>query len=80
MEIQVPIGELKVHCYQILDNAQKEEQTLIITKRGTPIAEIHPYSPKGKKHSLFGMLQGKAKINGDLLKPMDIAWEAESDL
>ena len=38
----IPIGELKVHCYHILDRAQKENQKLFITKRGSLITEIIP--------------------------------------
>jgi prevent-host-death family protein len=79
METIVPIGELKVHCYKILEQARKDNKKLIITKRGNPIAEIIPTPIKPEKRSLLGSLQDKAKINGDLLEPIDVRWEAEDE-
>jgi prevent-host-death family protein len=78
METHIPIGELKTHCYQILDRVQKEKQNLVITKRGTPIAKLVSLQPHSPKQSLLGILQSKAKISGDLLAPLDEQWEAEN--
>ena len=79
MEVHIPIGKLKTHCYQIFDQAQKDNQKLIITKRGTPIVEIIPIGTQVIKKSLLGMLSNKAKINGDILAPLETKWEAEND-
>lgn len=78
MQTQIPIGELKTHCYQILEQIQRDNQKLVITKRGTPIAEVTSLQPNAPKKSLIGMLQSKAKINGDLLAPLNEQWEAEN--
>ena len=79
MDTIIPIGELKVHCYQILDQACKDNKKLTITKRGTTIAEIIPTRTKPEKKSLFGLMKDKARINGDLLEPLDVKWEAENE-
>lgn len=79
MEIQVPIGKLKTHCYQILDQAQKSNNKLIITKRGNPIAEIIPTHSKAVKKSFIGALQDKAKINGDIMESLNVKWDAENE-
>lgn len=79
MEIHIPIGELKTHCYQILNDAQKDNQKLIITKRGTSIAEIIPINTNHHKKSLFGILQSKAKINTDILEPINEKWDVTND-
>ena len=79
MKTHIPIGELKTHCYQILDQAQKDNQKIIITKRNTPIVEIIPIGTQVIKKSLFGMMRNKAKINGDILAPIENKWDAEND-
>ncbi len=79
MYIEVPIGQLKIHCYKILEEAQKSNNKLIITKRGKPIAEIIPEYTGAVKKSFFGALQSKAKINGDIMMPLNIDWDAESE-
>ena len=79
MKTHIPIGELKTHCYKIFDQAQKDNQKLVITKRGTPIVEIIPIGTQVIKKSLFGMMCNKAKINGDILAPIENKWEAEND-
>jgi antitoxin (DNA-binding transcriptional repressor) of toxin-antitoxin stability system len=79
MEVQVPIGKLKTHCYQILEQAQKNNNKLIITKRGNPIAEIIPTNPKVVKKSFIGTMQDKAKINSDIMEPLNISWNAENE-
>ena len=77
METQISIGNFKTHCYSVLNQMQKSNNKLIITKSGAPIAEIIPINIKPKK-PIMGMLQGKAKIVGDIISPIDVKWDAES--
>ena len=75
----IPIGELKVDCYHILDQAQEENQKLVFTKIGSPISEIIPLGTQIIKKSVIGMMISKDKINGDILTAIETKWEAEND-
>ena len=79
MKTEVPIGELKTHCYQILDNAIQQDNKLIITKRGKAIATITPIKDKFPKRPFFGIMKDMAKINGDILSTLDAKWDVEND-
>lgn len=61
-----------MHCFQILKEARKSNNRLIITKRGKPIAEIIPEYSGVVTDLFFGALQGKAKINSDIMAPLNI--------
>ncbi len=77
MQQEIPIGEFKTHCNQILTSAQEQNQELAITRKGKIIAKIIPVTDFMPKKSLFGMLQSKAIINGDLTADLEIKWDAQ---
>ena len=78
MEINIPVGEFKTHCYKMLDDAQKNNNQLIITKRGSAIAKITPLNKETKK-SLIGILKGKAEVKGDIIESLEVKWDAASE-
>ncbi len=41
-ESQIPAAEFKAHCLQLLDGVQKSGQSLVVTKRGRPMARVTP--------------------------------------
>ena len=57
--------EFKAKCLGWLDEVAKG-RTLIVTKRGLPIAEVTPVSSAA--NSLRGSWKGIVKIKGDLVK------------
>jgi len=66
-------SEFKARCLALLDDVAKGS-TLIITKRGRPIAKVSPVSATAK--SLRGSWKGIVKINGDIVKFNEAdAWE-----
>ncbi|MFN7097216.1 MAG: type II toxin-antitoxin system Phd/YefM family antitoxin [Gammaproteobacteria bacterium] len=71
---KVTAAHFKTHCLQLMDIAHVKHESVIITKRGKPIAKLIPYDETPPK--LFGSLQGSATIKGDLIEPIDIEWEA----
>jgi prevent-host-death family protein len=60
-------GKFKAQCLAVMDEVQKKRQTVVITKRGKPVAKMVPIEPK--QDDIFGFLQGKGKIKGNLVKP-----------
>jgi len=75
MSKKIAISEFKSHCLEILKNLEKTKSSIIITKRNKPIATISPFAKK--KLSIFGMLQNKGEIKGDVVSPIEEKWEAE---
>ena len=75
MSKKVAISEFKSHCLEILNNLEKTKSSIVITKRNKPIATISPFAKQ--KTSIFGMLQKKAEIKGDIISHTNEEWEAE---
>ena len=74
--IQISAGEFKAKCLKLMDLAEQKHETIVITKRGTPIAKLVPYEEKVSH--LFGFLKGSVIIKGDIIEPLDESWDAET--
>jgi len=61
-------GVFKVHCLAVMDEVQSKRQSVLITKRGKPVAKLVP-ADKDAKDDLFGFMAGKGKIIGDIVSP-----------
>ena len=72
------ISQFKAHCLEVVAELQATGKSLLITKRDKPVVEIHPI-PLTVKEPLFGMLQDKAEIKADLIKPIGEKWDAEQE-
>jgi prevent-host-death family protein len=60
-------GSFKVHCLKVMDEVQSKRESVVITKRGKPVAKLVPV---GKEtDDIFGFLKGKGKILGDVVSP-----------
>lgn len=64
----MPAGKFKAQCLAVMDEVQKKRQSVVITKRGKPIAKLVPV--KATDDDIFGFLRGKIKIKGDIVKPV----------
>lgn len=64
---KVAAGVFKANCLAIMDEVQAKRETVVITKRGKPVAKLVPVSDE--KDDIFGFLQGKVKIVGDVVSP-----------
>ncbi len=64
---KIAAGEFKVHCLALLDEVQAKKETLVITKRGKPVAKLVPV--KKEEDDIFGFLKGKIRITGDVVSP-----------
>jgi prevent-host-death family protein len=63
---QVTATEFKGKCLALLDEVNEQRGTITITKRGRPVAMLHPVKHKPWK-SLEGILAGKLEIAGDIV-------------
>ena len=71
----VPAGEFKAKCLQLMRQVEQTHRSIIITKRGVPVAKLTPFEVETPK--LFGALQGSVTINGDIVSPIDEKWDAD---
>jgi prevent-host-death family protein len=61
-------GSFKTHCLAVMDEVQARKQTVVITKRGKPVAKLIPV---GKQtDDIFGFLAGKGKITRGVVSPI----------
>jgi antitoxin (DNA-binding transcriptional repressor) of toxin-antitoxin stability system len=60
-------GVFKANCLAVMDEVQSKRITVVITKRGKPVAKLVPINTD--KDDIFGFLAGKGKITGDIVSP-----------
>jgi len=75
MQTQVPAGEFKAHCLQLMNEVAATGQALVITKRGRPIAKLVPIE-SGEPE--FGCMKAKTRIVGDIISPIGEHWNADN--
>ena len=54
---KMPASEFKVHCLAVMDEVQAKRETVLITKRGKPVAKLVPVEKE--KDDIFGFYKGK---------------------
>jgi prevent-host-death family protein len=74
---EISAAEFKSKCLKLMDIVERERTQIIITKRGQPVAKLVPFLETPP--SIFGYMAGTATINGDILQPLDVAWNAENE-
>jgi prevent-host-death family protein len=70
---QMPAGEFKAKCLSVLDQVQRTGKTVVVTKRGRPVAQLVPLSSDDS-----GSLLGSVVYEEDLLSPIDAEWDARA--
>lgn len=73
MEPTIGAGEFKAKCLKLLDDVAQTKESLVITKRGVPVAKLVPIP---EEIDLYGALEGSVIAEGDIISPLDNEWEA----
>ena len=71
---EISAGVFKATCLQLMDEVYNKHITLVITKRGKPVAKLVPIDDS--PIDFFGCMRGSATINGDIVAPIDEQWNA----
>ncbi|MGH9742467.1 MAG: type II toxin-antitoxin system Phd/YefM family antitoxin [Candidatus Acidiferrum sp.] len=61
-------GVFKANCLAVMDEVQAKRVTVVITKRGKPVAKLVPIGDE--KDDIFGFFVGKGFITGDVVSPI----------
>ncbi len=70
------ISEFKVHALKVLNEIEKSQDTIVITKRGKPLAQVVPYRKSVMKPTP-GKLADSFVFEKDIITPLgEGLWEA----
>ena len=74
----VNISTFKATCLALLERVRRTGQPLLITRRGEPVAEVVPATPRRARAGWIGARRGSGRILGDIVAPAADArqWEA----
>jgi prevent-host-death family protein len=66
----VTAAEFKARCLALLDEVSTTRETLVITKRGKPVAQVVAVDQDARP------LRGSVRVLGDIVSPLDDRWDA----
>jgi prevent-host-death family protein len=64
---QMAAGAFKVHCLAVMNEVQSKRESVLITKRGKPVAKLVPV--ERNPDDIFNFMKGKGSIVGDVVSP-----------
>lgn len=67
---EISASEFKAKCLAIITQVDKTKTPIRVTKRGKPIVEVQPVSPRAETHEWFGSMEGKIDFLGDIVSPV----------
>ena len=72
------ISEFKATCLAVLERVRRTGASIIVTRRGEPVAEIGPPPRARAGEAWLGSMRGTAAITGDIVAPASVPgdWEA----
>jgi prevent-host-death family protein len=72
--VEIPAGEFKAKCLQLMDKVARSREPIVITKRGRPVAKLVPADAPQPRAPLFGYMAGTAEIRGDIVDAPHLEW------
>ena len=71
----IPAGRFKAQCLRLLDEVAETGETIVVTKRGKPVARVEPVEePPSLKGSVIYLVD-----DDELLFSTGEAWDAERE-
>lgn len=64
--------EFKAHCLALLDRVAETGESIVVTKRGRPVARIVP-----ARETRRASLKGSVVVRGDIVAPILDDWEID---
>ena len=77
----IPISKFKATCLRLLDRVNKTGKSIIVTRKGEPIALVTPPPPPPKPDQWLGCMKDSIRITGDIISPVldEKKWEVLQD-
>ena len=60
------ISDFKMHCASEITEACRTGESIVVTRRGKPVAKVEPIIEK-KPARILGAMKGSMKIHGDIV-------------
>jgi prevent-host-death family protein len=60
-------GSFKAKCLAVMDEVQAKHETVVITKRGKPVAKLVPVN--AETDEIYNFMAGKGAVTGDVVSP-----------
>ncbi len=71
----IPVTQFKAQCLAILETVRRKRTTVIISKRGVPVAKVVPITTD-LIPPLLGSMKGTGREIGDIISPLEDEWDA----
>jgi prevent-host-death family protein len=72
----VKAAEFKAKCLELMDSVAESGGTIVITKRGKPVAQLSPVV--SRPATLLGYKSEQIEFVGDVVAPVEVQWGPES--
>ncbi len=76
-ESTIKASEFKAKCLKLMDEVAETGKEYVISKNNRPVARLVPY--RTRPASLFGIDRDELEILGDIIEPIDVEWEFDSN-
>ncbi|NQU64867.1 MAG: type II toxin-antitoxin system prevent-host-death family antitoxin [SAR324 cluster bacterium] len=73
----IAISEFKATCLKTLEQVKQTGNSVLVTRRGEPIALVTPPPPPQKPSNWLGLFRNQGEIIGDIISPVldEKEWE-----
>lgn len=68
----ISAAEFKARCLALLDEVSATKETVVVTKRGKPVAKVVAVEEEAEPRPL----RGSVRYRGDIVAPIDEPWDA----
>ncbi|QSW94324.1 type II toxin-antitoxin system Phd/YefM family antitoxin [Rhizobium lentis] len=66
----VGAAEFKAKCLNLIDQMRNDDESIVITKRGKPVAVLSPAPDTSRRKSIIGAMRGSVLRYDDPLSPV----------
>jgi prevent-host-death family protein len=71
----ISAAEFKARCLELMDTVAATGASIVVTKRGRPVARLSP--ARARRGPGLGFMKDRIRILGDIVSPIDAAWDAD---
>lgn len=62
-------AEFKARCLRVINQMNEDGKPVTITRRGRPVAVLHPVAPPDERPSIIGAMRGSVLAYHDPFRP-----------
>ncbi|MFN2397963.1 MAG: type II toxin-antitoxin system Phd/YefM family antitoxin [Gemmatimonadaceae bacterium] len=66
----IAISKFKATCLAVLERVRRTGRPIVVTRFGSPMAEVIPPSPPPRKGGWLGSMRHRGRIVGDIVAPV----------